>query len=328
MSSEAGTPRGVPARIAAIDIGTVTTRLLVAEVDANRLHELVRRSRITHLGEGLAASGQLSEAAIARVADTVREYVAEARRLDAERTVALATSAARDASNAESFMRVLEGAGVVPQTISGSREAQLSFLGATLEIDDGGILVVDPGGGSTELTLGRAEGEGTRRRVEVEASRSIDVGARRLTEMHLASDPPSRAELERAREWATGEFRPFYDGLRAKPRRAITLAGTATSLSAIKQGLAHYDSSLVHGSVLSGADLSELLEELASMTLERRRSVVGLEPERAEVIVAGTLIMETVLGLAGLDSTTVSEHDILYGIVLDDYWSRGEASVG
>lgn len=304
------------ARIAAIDIGTVTTRLLVADVDDNGVTEVARSTDITHLGSGLTGSGLLADDAMHRVADVIGTYARTMSGLGVERYTALATSASRDAGNGDEFVAMLAARGVVPEIIPGSREAELAFLGATSGIDGDDILVVDCGGGSTELVLGDAKtGEDAR----ISAARSIDVGSRRMTEMFLASDPPSRVQLEEARSWAVSEFRGFFDGLRERPRLMMGLAGTATSLVAIKLGLQRYDSAAVHGQVLTGAEVTDLLEHLAGLPLEKRREVAGLHPERAGVIVAGTLIFETVLAMAGLDSMVVSEHDILYGILIDTY---------
>lgn len=305
-------------RVCAIDIGTVTTRVLVADVSGGRLTELDRRSAITHLGEGLSATGELSDAAIGRVCDAVAVYLARARELGAERVVALATSAARDASNADAFMARLAALGVTPEVIPGEREAYLSFLGATYDLEGEGVLVADPGGGSTELILGDVSGPADAREVDIRAARSIDVGARRMTERFFASDPPSRAEIDAARAWAVDEFRPYFDALRGeRPSVLVTLAGTATTLAAVKQGLDPYDSAKVHGHVLLGGEVSDMLAEFASVPLAERRTITGLEPDRAPVIVGGVLVVETVMSLAGLDSTVVSEHDILYGIALD-----------
>lgn len=306
-------------RLAAIDVGTVTTRLLVADVTADAVTEIARRTRITHLGEGLDASGLLLPDAVQRVTAAATGFVAEAQSLGAESVVTLATSAARDAENGDTLIAALTDAGAPPRVIEGAEEARLSYLGATFGMEGEGILVCDPGGGSTELSLGSAEGEGSRRRVDMTASRSVDVGARRMTERFLHSDPPRPAEIEAARTWAAEEFRPFFGGLDQKPRCLVTLAGTATTLAAMKQQLTEYDTEKVHGYVLSGADVSSMLEELASLPLARRREVTGLEPERAPVIVGGVIVVETVLALSGLSSTTVSEHDILYGIVLDAF---------
>jgi exopolyphosphatase / guanosine-5'-triphosphate,3'-diphosphate pyrophosphatase len=307
-------PSGV--RCGAIDIGTVTTRLLVADVLDGCVTEVVRRTIITHLGEGLAASGRLSDDAMARVTGVVQGFVRDCAEAGCERTHAVATSASRDAANGTELMARLDKLGAMPEIISGGREARLSFLGATYGLEDDDILVADIGGGSTELVFGGVRAEGGLRDVDIDAARSIDVGARRLTDLYLHSDPPRRDELDSAFEWVTEQLRPFFDSVRQRPRCLLALAGTATSLAAIHLGLGEYDMAAVNGSKLSGPDVMSMRDELARMTLEQRRAIPSLDPGRAPVIVAGAMILETVLALAGLDQLTVSEHDILYGMVL------------
>lgn len=315
-------------RLAVIDMGTVTTRLLVADVGPSGVREVVRRSRITHLGDGWTGTGMLAAEAIARVAATVAEYAAEARSLGAEDVLAVATSAARDAANTGDLAGAIAGTGVDLEVISGEREAALTFAGAAYELGGEGTLVVDVGGGSTELVLGSgtpADGS-----VRIHAARSVDVGSKRVTELFLASDPPTPREIEEARAEVAAALKPFFTALSERPRAMISVAGTATSLAAIDMALDPYDPDRVHGYRLSGAVVADIVERLASMPLEERKRVVGLEPDRASVIVAGTLILETALALSGLDSTLVSEHDILYGAALDRYAARrggaGEAA--
>ncbi|TLM98605.1 MAG: Ppx/GppA family phosphatase [Actinobacteria bacterium] len=315
-------------RLAAIDIGTVTTRLLVADVGPDMIDEVVRSTDITHLGEGLTATGRLSEAAMGRVASVIARYAKIISESDVEALTALATSASRDAENGAEFRAMLAAHGVEPTIIAGDREAQLAFAGATFGLQGEGLLAVDLGGGSTELVLGTvALEDGTRVR-RIDSARSVDVGSKRVTEMFLHSDPPTPAELEMARAWVVDELRPYFDGLRTKPRVMLALAGTATTLAAIKLEMAEYDASVVHGSCLTGPDLSELLGMLAELTVEQRKHVIGLDPGRAPVIVAGALILECVVGLAGLDSAVVSDHDILYGILLDTYRDLRERDSG
>lgn len=315
-----------PRRIAAIDIGTVTMRLLVADVSAERIDEVVRCTDITHLGEGAASSGRLSADALDRVATVAARYADLIALHRAETVTAYATSASRDAANGDELERVLAEAGIAVEIISGEREARLSFAGATWSSAGEGLLVVDVGGGSTELVFGYAEAVGGGARVtDIEVMRSIDVGSRRLTEAFLHSDPPTPGELATARSHIAECLRPFFDALRAKPRAMFSLAGAATSLSAINLGLSEYDSERVHLSCLTGPQLADLVGMLAGMPLARRREVVGLHPDRAPVIVAGALIIETALALAGLDSTVVSEHDILYGILLETFSAGGDA---
>lgn len=306
-------------RRAAIDIGTVTSRLLVADVDAEgRVDEVVRRTVITHLGEGWTETGTLSEAGMQRVADAVGGFVAEARELGAERMVAVATSASRDAINGEEFLATVQRAGIRPEIISGEREAYLTFLGATYGFCDEKVLVADIGGGSTELVLGTAcLLDGGERYVDIDLARSIDVGSRRITELFLRSNPPTAHELNEAAGWVADELRAYFSAMKERPREMVAVAGTATSLAAIDMSLDPYDPERVHGYRLSGPSLLDILEQLAAMPLEQRKQVVGLEPERAGVIVGGAIVLQAVMAYAGLPSTLVSEHDILYGMVLD-----------
>jgi exopolyphosphatase/guanosine-5'-triphosphate,3'-diphosphate pyrophosphatase len=303
-------------RIAAVDIGTVTTRLLVADTDGSHVTDIARTTTVTHLGEGLRATGRLSEAGMERVLSVLRDFSEQIERSGAEAVYAVATSAARDAENSRELVDAAAGLGLNLRVIPGSLEARLSFTGATYGLSDDDILVDDLGGGSTELVFGSVRDTDDGREIDIEASRSVDVGSRRVFDAFLHGDPPRRNELGDAAEWIAGEMRPFFEGLRDRPRTLITLAGTGTTLSAIKQGLAVYDPARVHGSILSGADVSDLLGMLSTMRLEQRRTVVGMDPARADVIVAGALILETVMALAGVDATVVSEHDILYGMVL------------
>jgi exopolyphosphatase/guanosine-5'-triphosphate,3'-diphosphate pyrophosphatase len=316
-------------RIAAIDIGTVTTRLLVADVGDSGLSEVARSTDITHLGEGLSATGRLSDAAMQRVADVIVRYTTTMRELGVESFSAMATSASRDAENSAAFLEQLAAHGVTPLVIPGEREARLSFAGATSDMDaEEDLLVVDLGGGSTELIAGDVVEEGGVRRTEIVKARSIDVGSKRVTERFLHSDPPTAAEIAEAREWTVGQLRPYFDGLRDRPQLMVSLAGTATTLSAIRQELEVYDPALVHCSCLTGSELADLVEMLSAMSLAERVKVPGLDPGRATVIVAGALILETIVALAGLDSTVVSEHDILYGILLETYDDLREEQSG
>lgn len=320
MASDAGL------RLAVIDMGTVTTRLLVADVGPEGVREVVRRSQITHLGDGWTGTGRLSSEAIARVAAAAAEYAGEAHALGAEDVVALATSAARDAENAGELADALARSGIELEVISGEKEGALTFAGAAYEFGGEGTLVVDVGGGSTELVLGSGKvPDGT---LAIEAMRSVDVGSKRVTELFLASDPPAPRELERAQAHIAEHLRPFFAALKERPRRMISVAGTATSLAAIDMALDPYDPERVHGYALSGAAISDALERLAAMPLVERKKVAGLESDRASVIVAGALILQTALALSGLDSTLVSEHDILYGAALDRYASLAGPPAG
>lgn len=305
-------------RIAALDIGTVTCRMLVADVEGDQLTELAKEYAITNLGEGVDAEGALREEAMRRTVDVVSGYL---RVLDGFcdedhpdiPLIAMATSASRDARNSADFVSRLEKLGVTLSVIPGEREAALSFLGASSDFPNERIMVVDIGGGSTEVVVGNAGGD-------PEYARSFNVGCRRVTEKFLHSDPPSSEEISRAREWVRETMEPFFRELQncgASIDRVVAVAGTATSVVSIRDRMEVYDSSRVHGAVVTGEQLSEVTNSLASAPLRQRERVVGLDPRRAPVIVAGMLILREVLRLAGQSGFTASEADILQGIILD-----------
>jgi exopolyphosphatase/guanosine-5'-triphosphate,3'-diphosphate pyrophosphatase len=304
-------------RRAAIDMGTVTTRLLIADVDESGVREVLRRTVVTHLGEGLHSTGRLSADALDRVADAVAGFVRDIEASRVDEVVAVATSAARDAANAGELVDRLAGLGVTARIISGDIEGRLSFTGATSGMDGEDVLVADLGGGSTELVFGSSHAAGGKRETVVTSARSFDVGSRRVLDAFLPSDPPTPTEIAAASHWAFREMRPFFEAMLTPARTLVTLAGTGTTLAAVRQGLAVYDPSKVHGSVLTADDIAALKETLAAMPVAARREVVGMDPARADVIVAGVIVLEAILALAGLDSTVVSEHDILYGLVIE-----------
>ena len=304
-------------RIAAIDIGTVTCRMLVAEVCAGQVKELAKEYAITNLGEGVDATGCLSEAAMQRVARALGGFLAVRDELASEgapiRTIALATSASRDAENADDFARMLAELGIELSVIPGEREAALSFLGAASDFPDEALLVVDVGGGSTEVIAGYAGKRPLR-------AHSFDVGCRRVTERFLHADPPAADELAAARAWVRNQMRGYFDELAESgfsPSRVVAVAGTATSAVSMLEHMEVYDSARVHGAVVSCEDLAGLVARLAGQSLAQRERTVGLDPKRAPVITAGLLILQEVLDLACARAFTASESDILKGIVLD-----------
>ena len=305
-------------RFAAIDIGTVTCRMLVAEVVDGRLVELAKEYAITNLGEGVDATGVLSDAAMQRVSVTLDRYLEV---LDGFRDadhphiplVAMATSASRDARNAADFVEMLAKKGVSLSVIPGQKEASLSFLGASSDFPDENIMVVDIGGGSTEVVVGTSGEEPLR-------AQSFNVGCRRVTERLLQSDPPSHEEIERARAMVQDAMAPFFEELRAggfSADRLVAVAGTATSVVSVRDGMETYDSARVHKAEVSRSQLDAVTNSLAEMPLAERESVVGLDPQRAPVIVAGLIILQEVLTLACKNGFTASEADILQGIILE-----------
>jgi exopolyphosphatase / guanosine-5'-triphosphate,3'-diphosphate pyrophosphatase len=283
-------------RVAAIDLGTNTTRLLVADVEDGRVDEVLRRSQITRLGEGVDARGRLLPLPIARVRNCLTEYRRTLEANGAERVLAVATSAVRDAENGEAFLGEVEWSyGFTTRLLTGDEEAALTLRG--VGIDDG--LVVDIGGGSTELI-----GEGLHE--------SVDIGSVRLTERRLRSDPPTERELD----WAAASVRELLPDA-PSPQRAVGVAGTITTLAALDLGLDEYDPDLVHGHPLSAEGVERQLRRLAALPLAERREVPALEPERAPVIVAGAIILKEVLAQYGLDEIEASERDILHGIAFE-----------
>jgi len=272
--------------VAAIDLGTNTTRLLVADVEDDELRELRRETRITRLGEGLDTRGRLLPVPIARVRNVLSEYRRASEELGAERMLLVATSAVRDAENGEALLGEIEWSyGFVTQLLSGGEEAELMRrgVGAT----EPGTLLLDIGGGSTELVLD-------------DFHVSLPMGSVRFTERH--------GEDVAALEAAAHELLPDLE-----PRAAVGVAGTITTLAALDLGLEEYDRERVDGHLLSREGARAQLERLAALPLEDRRQVAALEPERAPVIVAGAAILLAVLGRYGLDGIRVSERDLLDG---------------
>ena len=304
-------------RYAAIDIGTVTCRMLVVDVDESGLHELAREYAITNLGEGVDATGELKPEAIDRVARAIDGFLAVRDSLSTPdhpvvRTVAVATSAARDARNAADFAARLRERGIELSVIPGSREAALSFSGASIDFSGERLMVVDVGGGSTEVVMGTGGAEPL-------CAHSFNVGCRRVTEKFLASDPPAPEELAQARAWIREQMASWFaDQAKeaASLERVVAVAGTATTVVSIRERMETYDSSRVHKARVSRQELLEVYERLAALPLSARKKVVGLDPKRAPVMVAGLLILLEVLDFAGIDAFTVSETDILHGITL------------
>jgi exopolyphosphatase / guanosine-5'-triphosphate,3'-diphosphate pyrophosphatase len=291
-------------RVAAVDLGTNSTRLLVADVADGQIEEVSRRLTITRLGEGVDRRRRLLPAPIARVRNCLADYRRELEQLGAEQTLAIATSAVRDAENGEAFLGEIEWSyGFETRLLAGTDEAAMMIRGVTsgrAALDD--VLVVDIGGGSTELVLTTAG--------EVAFSTSLDVGCVRITERFLPSDPPSRPELAAA----GGYVRSLLPALDAKS--AIGVAGTVTTLATLDLGDAEYDPARTHGHRLPLASVERQLERLAAMTTVERLAVPGIEPGRAPVIVAGIVVLREVMTAYELDEIEVSERDILHGAAL------------
>jgi exopolyphosphatase/guanosine-5'-triphosphate,3'-diphosphate pyrophosphatase len=299
--------------VAVVDIGSNSTRLLIAERDDGRIRELHRESQVTRLGAGVDADGRLSDEAMQRVYDTLDRYRAEIDAHDCGAAVAVLTSAVRDSANGQEFADTIrERYRLEPHVLTGDEEARLTFLGATSERDPDDrqpTLVLDIGGGSTELVIGSGH--------TVDFHVSTQAGVVRQTERHLHTDPPTDGELD---ELGADVRAIIADAVPAARRRgvqhAIGVAGTATSLAAIAQRLDPYDPERVHGYQLARDEARRILAQLAAIPVAERRQVPGLHPDRAPTIVAGVVIFLAVLDLFGLEEIEISEHDILRGAAL------------
>ncbi|MHB2001393.1 MAG: Ppx/GppA phosphatase family protein [Solirubrobacteraceae bacterium] len=326
-------------RVAVVDIGTNSTRLLVAEVDpeTGTLEEVARRSTVTRLGEGVDANGRLSDEAVARTIAIVEEYAGIVEDERCEANLAVLTSATRDAADGAEFSERVRALGLDAKVLTGDEEAQLMFLGAmsgrrsiaaaaedaeaaeavgTAVAKDAeaaeiagtaaATVVIDIGGGSTEFVLGSGR--------EASFHVSMQAGVVRMSERHIHSDPPESGELDALARDVRELFEwGLPDEVRSTAREAIAVAGTATSAAAIDQALDPYDPEKVNGYRVTLATVEQLLARLSSMDEGARRRVVGLHPDRAPTIVAGMILLEEALAVLGFTAFEVSEHDILHG---------------
>jgi exopolyphosphatase/guanosine-5'-triphosphate,3'-diphosphate pyrophosphatase len=296
--------------VAAIDLGTNSTRLLIVDAEG---HLLERLMRITRLGQGVDSAGRLSEEAMQRTVDVLAEFRKVMDANGVTRARATATSAARDAENeGELARRVAEVLGVVPEVLQGEEEARLTYLGATSELDPtkGPYLVIDVGGGSTELVGGKPPGL---------HAVSLEIGCVRVTERFLGHDPPLWAELQAARVQVhllvTGAVKAHPElGAAAQ---LIGVAGTVSALTRLEQGLLDYDRGRIHHARLGLAAIERLLGELATLSLARRLEWPELESERADVIVGGAAVLAEAMVVLGFDQLTASESDLLDGVAAE-----------
>jgi exopolyphosphatase/guanosine-5'-triphosphate,3'-diphosphate pyrophosphatase len=299
-------------RVAVIDIGTNSTRLLIADVGDGGVEKLERRSRVTRLGRGVDLSGQLSAEAIEATCGAIADYVAICEEAAVGLIEAIATSAVRDASNGDAFVAELrERFALSARVLDGAEESRLTYLGATSQRPHRDpVVVIDIGGGSTELIVGSGE------RIDFHAS--LQAGVVRHTERHIASDPPTCSELESLAADARGLVGDaIADDQPPAVAGGIAVAGTPTSLAAVELGLEPYDPERVHGHVLTLPSIQRMLSTLASLPLAERTEIAGLHPDRAPTIVAGVVILIEAMRAFSLDRIEVSEHDILYGTAID-----------
>ncbi|MEJ3743867.1 Ppx/GppA phosphatase family protein [Actinomycetes bacterium KLBMP 9797] len=311
--------------MAGIDCGTNSIRLLVADVDGDRLSDVTRRMEIVRLGQGVDRTGRLAPEAIERTRNALAGYAAAIQQHGAEQVRMVATSATRDAANADDFrVMVKETLGVEPEVVTGEEEAHLSFTGAVRGLPAGAeppYLVVDIGGGSTEFVVGAGD---------VDRAISVNIGCVRMTERHLHGDPPTgaevaaasadiAAEVDRALSAVDGRDAATTSGQEAATTsgRAATLvglAGSVTTVAAIALGLSEYDSARIHHARIGYAEVADVTGRLLGMTTAERLAIPVMHPGRADVIGAGALVLRTIMERSGIGDVIASEHDILDGI--------------
>lgn len=296
-----------------IDIGTNSCRLFIAEVMKNEkgidiLNELIKEVEIVKLGEGVSENHFLKEEAIERTIECLKKYKETADKYNVKELKAFATSATRDAENREKFMKKVRELGIEIKCISGEEEAKLNFLGNSLVFNDR-ILVIDIGGGSTEFTLGKNN--------EIDFIKSIDIGAVRATEKFFSQDDYSQDNIEKCKEWVRKNIEEIKK-IKNEEFKAVGVAGTATTQISVKKEMKIYDSQQVHMSEISVKELEENLELFISKKIEERKKIIGLEPKRADVIIAGTIILITILKELNKDKIIVSESDNLTGAMIKE----------
>ena len=315
-----------PVRVGAVDLGTNSIRLLVAEGVPGEagLTDVTREMRIIRLGEGVDATGRLSDGALSRCRTALTDYTATMAELGVQAVRMVATSATRDAGNKDEFFAMTAEVlgehfpGAVAEVISGQTEAQLTFAGAVVDLDprEGPFVVADLGGGSTEIVVGEYDDD----ELALLGAQSLDIGCVRITERTLPSDPPSSDEVSEARR-VISEALESASGLPlGRARRFVGVAGTFTTLSAVAQGMAEYDSAALHNSVISLEQMREVCDRLVASTVTERRSLGPMHPGRADVIGGGAIVVQALCDVmaerAGLSELTVSEKDILDGIAM------------
>ncbi len=301
-------------RVAGIDCGTNSIRLLIADADGARLTDVVREMRIVRLGQGVDRTGRLAPDAIERTRMALSDYAATIREHGAERVRMVATSATRDAVNRADFVAMVRAElGAEPDVITGDQEAALTFAGAANVLPDAPapMLVVDIGGGSTELVLGAPNGDGGLR------ARSMDVGCVRMTERHLRADPPTPGQIDATvADVRAAVARARHDVPLHETATFVGVAGTVTTIAAIAHGLDHYDADVIHGLPISARRVDEVTDRLLRMTHAERAALPAMHPGRVDVIGGGALVLRTLVEEAGVDTVIASEHDILDGIAL------------
>lgn len=317
-----------PTRVAAIDLGTVSSRLVMATVAGGDVLESHKHTVITDLGEGVDATGAFCDAAVERVADACRVFVQEAAEFGATCICTTLTSAARDANNAQVLLDRLVALGLEPQIIPGEVEARLTFSGVAHDFPNERIVVADSGGGSTELVIGRFDAVAGE--LSLDCVRSLDIGCRRVTERFFRADPPARADVDRAGAWAREQFASYWETCGPRPERLVAVGGTVTTLVAMERELEVYDSSLVHLHTLAQREVVEAIERMSTMPTAQIAALKGIQPKRAPVIRAGAVVIRELMASGGYDELTVSENSLLAGMAatIGEALADGKTTIG
>ena len=298
-------------RIASIDLGTVSSRLLLATVEDGVIIESSKHTVITDLGEGVDATGSLCGAAIERVVCACREFCQEADAFGPDAVCTTLTSAARDAKNGAVLFDVLRGLGLCPQVIPGEVEARLTFYGVAHDFEGRVIAVADSGGGSTELALGSYAAGCP---LELSSVESLNIGCRRVTERFFSALPPQDGEIEHAATWAAEQFEAFWAGVATRPEQLVAVGGTVTTLVAMIERMERYDSSRVHLHRLGIEDVEACIEAMCVLDVASIASLPGVQEKRAPVLLGGAVIIRELMHAGGYDELTVSENSLLAGM--------------
>lgn len=302
---------GIEKRIASIDLGTVSSRLLLATVRDGVIVESSKQTVITDLGEGVDATGRLAPAAIERVLAACAGFVEAVRAAAPDAVCTTLTSAARDAENGLELMDGLRRLGLCPQVIPGEVEARLTFYGVAHDFCGERIAVADSGGGSTELAAG-AYVPGTP--LKLADVQSLNIGCRRVTERFFSALPPAAGEIEAASAWAAEQFSSYWETATARPERLVAVGGTVTTLVAMTERMAVYDSSRVHLHALTLADVQVCIDMMAALAVEQIAELPGVQAKRAPVLLGGAVIIRELMRAGGYDELTVSENSLLAGM--------------
>lgn len=314
-------------RVAAIDLGTVSSRLLTATLEDGAIASSAKRTVITDLGQGVDATGRLSDAAIDRVAAACAEFVEAIRAFEPDAVCCTLTSAARDASNGAELMDRLTTLGLRPQVIPGEIEARLTFYGVAHDFPGQCIAVADSGGGSTEFAQGAYRpGEP----LELVGVRSLNIGCRRITDRFLPGDPPGEADIEAAGRWAAEELGAYWRTAPERPERLVAVGGTVTTLVAMANELAVYDPAFVHLHELTVAEVERCIDLMRVRSVAQIAQLPGIQAKRAPVMLGGAIIIREIMRAGGYEALTVSENSLLVGMAhtMCEALDGGEPAIG